>query len=228
MKPLPSSLLSTLLTLPHPESAGRLRLLTFFKIQKDNYISNLQKNLNNFLVDRSIFFNCLEHLMYTAPIQILTDLIPPEYENFAKTNEYYKDIKNIFNKIWKNDVNEEIDCKGVIFLSKCHLKIVHFENFEKDKLFINELRKIKLGKKTAKRKGEYIKEKSNVVVVDYGNLTTLDKIRNQNKKIKNKSKPKSKPKQKGGNDMYSFFKNVYTKTNDPHYKILYEKLNYLS
>ncbi len=141
----------------------------FFKdnMHKKDFISSISKRLRKYKVDRPEYFNCLEHLMYVSPAPYVKEIIPKEYYNFAEKSAFYPSIDEAVDNFWKNPMSsEEINCRGKIFLNKCHLEILkHDRNFEKDKVFIGNLRKIKLQPDTKERKGEYREGKSNIIIV---------------------------------------------------------------
>jgi len=82
-------------------------------------------------------------------------------------------------------------------------------DFEKDKIFIKELRKIDLPPNIEKRKGTYKSDNSgNINVFDYDNMTNISRINFDKEQIY----------------QYGFNKEKYLETKDNKYKKLY-KLN---
>ena len=80
--------------------------------------------------------------MYVSPIDTYPEVIPKKYKNKIKSTI---DVNRIVNEVWSNDVSDEIDCRGVIFLNKCHINELHTGNniiyeFNEDIKFIKKLR----------------------------------------------------------------------------------------
>ena len=67
----------------------------------------------------------------------------------------YPDLKKTVGLIFNSNQNNEIDCRGVTFLSKCFLNVnIKGLNLSDDS-FIKELRKIELNPKTIIRACKY-------------------------------------------------------------------------
>ena len=104
----------------------------------------LQKGLEKYEVDEKDYFKPSEHLMYTSAITEYPEIIPKEYQ--GKINKIkIIDINKIANDIWKKESSDEIDCRGVLFLNKCHINEIHLDNdimksYENDKKFLKLLR----------------------------------------------------------------------------------------
>jgi len=155
-------------------SHGPLLRQLYFYMQTvdDNYIKNIQDSLHKYNVPRIDYFNCLEHLMYVSPVQMIKNLIPKEYEKMIKNKEYYVDLEKIVDKIWHANKTSEIDCKGSLFLTKCHFKAIDEnlsvdESYKRDLKFIKEIRLIKLPNDVNKLTGNFSVDKTNVVVHKY-------------------------------------------------------------
>ena len=132
--------------------------------------SELDNNFEEFKIPRKDYFNCLEHLMYVSPAPSLLNIIPEEYRNFAKTSSFYPDLNEIVDSVINdNSTKNEIDCRGQLFLNKCHITKLHINrNFNEDKKFINTLRQIPLSSETKKRKGSYkLDNSSNIDIIKY-------------------------------------------------------------
>ena len=116
----------------------------YLKEQEDGYIMGLQKGLEKYEVDEKDYFKPSEHLMYTSAITEYPEIIPKEYQ--GKINKIkIIDINKIANDIWKKESSDEIDCRGVLFLNKCHINEIHLDNdimksYENDKKFLKLLR----------------------------------------------------------------------------------------
>ena len=99
------------------------------------YIENTKVNMKN-------YFNPYEHLMYVSPANEVLAVIPHKYHKFAKS-KYYPDINKIAKHVVNKKDNDDIDCRGIIFLNKCHIHDRVYTNKISDKEFIYKLRKIK-------------------------------------------------------------------------------------
>jgi len=115
--------------------------------KNSNYLEDVAKILGDkFVVSRERFFSVIEQMMYVSPVQVKSNNVPEEYTDFVKKNKYYIDMKKMADDFWKGS-GGVIDCRGAMFLSQCHLDVSDFsQSFEKDIVFIDELRKIKLTK----------------------------------------------------------------------------------
>jgi 5'-3' exonuclease len=191
------------------------------KEEGNGYINKITNNLNVFKVERPNYFNSLEHLMYVSPNTSLIELAPKEYLNFVKTYGYYKNVDDIVKDIWEKSSSDEIDCRGILFMSKCHLKVVsQMQDFEKDTEYINQLRKIELNPDTIKRRSIYYKHKSNINVFNYYKITTLDNVK---KKIPGKNKMFASGESYDTNlKIYYKYKAKYLETGDKKYKLVYK------
>ena len=112
------------------------------KNQNKDYIDKTINNLHKYKVDIEDFFLPQEHLMYVSPIDSYKDIVPSQYKNKIKS---VIDIHKIVDEVWNNSTSDEIDCRGVLFLNKCHINEIHtnediFESWNKDKKFILSLR----------------------------------------------------------------------------------------
>ena len=118
------------------------QIYNFLKSQKDDYIEELEKQVNEYDVLEKDFFKPKEHLMYVSPIQKYPEIVPKEYKK-VKLDSI--DIDRIVNEVFTSKMSDEIDCRGAIFLNKCHVNELHIDgnikdSFKKDKEFIKKLR----------------------------------------------------------------------------------------
>jgi len=121
----------------------------FMKSQEQGYLDQVQKELNKYQVPFKDFFKEKEHLIYVSPIQSYPDVIPSEYSKKLKSEQYKEydvNIVEIIDEIWNHTTTDEIDCRGVIHLNKCHVTAIHLnddidKSYEKDKEFLTLLRK---------------------------------------------------------------------------------------
>lgn len=191
-----------------------------FKSSNDpNFISNISSRLKQYFVSRNQYFTCLEHLMYVSPVKIMKGLAPPEYIPFTQTSKHYPDMSSVVDNVWNHVSSDEVDCRGVIFSSKCHLKVVHHtRSFEHDKSFIAQLRKIKLGPESSKRNCIFDKSKPNIQTFTYKPFAPLDQISDQEFSHSEHSHK----------NMYHQYKSRYLQTGNYKYKQLYKQYKHLS
>lgn len=121
----------------------------FMKSQEHNYIKKIQKDLKRYQVPFKNYFKETEHLVYVSPINSYPDIVPNEYKKKLKNKEFQKynvDIVEIVDEIWNHDTTDEIDCRGVIHLNKCHVTAIHIDDdvkqsYKEDEKFMALLRK---------------------------------------------------------------------------------------
>lgn len=116
----------------------------YLKDQDDEYILGLQKGLKKYEVDEKDYFKPSEHLMYVSAITEYPEIIPKEYQGKIKKIKTI-DINRIVDEVWRKESSDEIDCRGVLFLNKCHINEIHpdndiLESYEDDKKFLKLLR----------------------------------------------------------------------------------------
>lgn len=120
----------------------------FIKTQDPTYILKIQNKIKNYKVNPNKFFTPEEHLLYVSPILSYSEIIPEKYKdkiNKLQELNFIVDADKITKEIWEHDTNDEIDCRGVLFLNKCHVTRILpknniNENFKNDLQFINILR----------------------------------------------------------------------------------------
>lgn len=131
------------------ENAPLLRDIYIYLRDNDTILDDINKGLDKYYVEEKDFFNPLEQLMYNTPkTRDNEELVPKEYLNFFRNNEYYIDISKLV-----LDLKENVDCKGARYLNRCKIKPLENYDMEFDKQFRKELRKIKLSPLTLKRIG---------------------------------------------------------------------------
>lgn len=113
-------------------------------ITDDNYLVNLQNSLNKYEVTMDNFFSENEHLMSVSPINLYPEIVPRQYANVINKIKYV-DINKIVNNIIIKEYPNEIDCRGVTFLNKCHVTELHMnlsvmDSYKQDLEFIKLLR----------------------------------------------------------------------------------------
>jgi len=142
-------------------------LVWFYKYKHSPLLQDIYKMLNTLssddidkmlieirkkIVPTSIYFSCIEHLMYVSCAPMILDIIPEELHLFAKS-KYYPNMNLIIDNIYNKDTNDMIDCKNAMFMSKCDLLFLYPEKtFDEDiDGFLKDIRKIKLSQETKKR-----------------------------------------------------------------------------
>ena len=144
-----------------------------------DYLNTLTdfENLNvmNY-TERENFFNPLEQLMYVTPMKENLILCPSEYKDFVLKSNYYIDLNKIGTQILKEN-KKLIDCRGAIFLNKCHLKILDTLKINDDE-FIKKLRNIPLKKENIVLQGTM----SGISRVNEYNIKDVIKMRRMNNK----------------------------------------------
>lgn len=123
------------------------------------------------------FFNNITHLMRVSPAPYILDVIPNELLEFTKTYPY-PNLDNVVINILNNK-NDEIDCRGMIYLNKCLLKVALQKDAWTDKKFIEYFNKLNLLGKTIRLAGLYTDE-PNINIIKYSKSTTIKKIMNKN------------------------------------------------
>ena len=85
-------------------------------------------------------------------------LLPLNYQNYIKSENldpflktYFININKIVTRLWDDKVSKDIDCRGIIFFSKCLVKSITRPTSTDDKLFLKAIRKIKPTKISQKR-----------------------------------------------------------------------------
>lgn len=120
------------------------QIYSFLKDQPSNYLYKLLTGLKKYEVDEKEYFEPSEHLMYTSPVLSYPDVIPDKYKNkLDKLNLI--DMNKIVDEIWTSNASDEIDCRGVHFLNKCHVNEIHtnkdiLDSYKGDKEFLHILR----------------------------------------------------------------------------------------
>ena len=119
------------------------QLYHYMTKQDKNYLNKLLNGLNRYVVKERDYFKPKEHLMYVSPVSLHSYIVPKSYKGKVKDTI---DINKIVNEVWTNNASDEIDCRGVLFLNKCHINELHndidiIDSFENDKKFIEKLNK---------------------------------------------------------------------------------------
>jgi 5'-3' exonuclease len=150
-----------------------------YKLYVDSdYLDNTSDYLDEkLLVDSKDFFNPVEHLMWASPAPEILDMIPDEYVSFVKKHKsIYPDVNAIADKIWSQKLNEEVDCRGMIFVNKCVFRAVEEEYPIKDNEFIEKVRKIPIVNEDTGEKKSVESKALNVTVMRFGTQKQVTSI----------------------------------------------------
>ena len=103
----------------------------------NNYIF---PDLKQYKINKLDYFNTISQMIYVTPKNILMEIAPPKYMKYVNT---MSDINDIVNIVDNNTKNDEIDCIGATFMSKCHLKLIeHISSTQQDLEFIKTINNI--------------------------------------------------------------------------------------
>jgi 5'-3' exonuclease len=122
------------------------QIYDFMEKQDDDYLINVQNNLEKYKIDINKFFKKEEHLIYVSPISVYQQIVPEKYKNTVKKLKFI-DVNQIVSDVISKDVSTEIDCRGITFLNSCHVSQLHIsidvmESWIDDLKFIETLRKL--------------------------------------------------------------------------------------
>jgi 5'-3' exonuclease len=132
----------------HTHAPLLTQIYNYMKDVDNNYLEKIQEDLEKYKVDQKDFFKEKEHLIYVTPIKSYPEIIPKEYKekiNKPAFDKYIIDIHKIVDELWTSNTSDEIDCRGIIFLNKCHVTAIHLsddilKSYEDDKHFMKLLR----------------------------------------------------------------------------------------
>ena len=143
------------------ERAPLMRHFLMFLGKVDlEYFNNVFLNLDKYHVKNlENYFNPVEQLIYVSPMtDEIIKLLPLNYQNYIKSENldpflktYFININKIVTRLWDDKVSKDIDCRGIIFFSKCLVKSITRPTSTDDKLFLKAIRKIKPTKISQKR-----------------------------------------------------------------------------
>jgi len=109
------------------------------KVGKDYLNNTFDKPMETVIVED--FFSPIEHLLYTSVAPYVMNIIPIKYHEIVNyLKDYYPDMTKIIHNFWISTEPSEIDCRGAIYLAKCHAKYMNMTSFEDDKKFIKIIR----------------------------------------------------------------------------------------
>lgn len=122
-------------------------IFQYLRKQNKDYIGNKKSEFKKYQVSFENFFNPVEHMMYTSPVNIYRDIVPKEYKDLVDNMDFYKSVSNVLSRFRKEKVSSDIICTGVHFLNKCHVTILYqshdiVKNYQFILEFITYLRKV--------------------------------------------------------------------------------------
>lgn len=133
----------------------RAPLLTHLSMFMENisleYFNDVFNGLDAYKVDDlSEYFNPVEQLIYVSPMTPdIIKLLPVNYQEYLMSDDKDKfldifliDTQEITNKMWKQSVCTDIDCKSIPYFNKCLLKAVQRPTEEDDISFLAAIRKV--------------------------------------------------------------------------------------
>lgn len=129
------------------EKAPLLRHISnYISKASDSLIEDITEDIPSYIVKSpKDFFNPIEQLIYVSPMTpSITKLLPSNYVAYMKTdefesfkNKYFVDVEKIVERVWKENICSDIDCRGQPYLTKCILSKVHRPSSSTDKKFLN-------------------------------------------------------------------------------------------
>lgn len=135
------------------ERAPLLRhLSTYLSSINKGQFDNIYDNLVKYQVeDLATFFNPVEQLIYVSPMTPeIVRLLPSNYRKYILSSNldpflktYFVDVDLIADRLWKDPVSKDIDCKSIPYFNKCLLKSITKPTASDDKLFLKSIRKVK-------------------------------------------------------------------------------------
>jgi 5'-3' exonuclease len=137
---------------PHERSPLLRHIVVFLDSITIDYFQTMYADLKKYRVDNlETFFNPIEQLIYVSPMTPdIIKLLPANYRTYITSDKidpflktYLLDINEITNRLWKEKVSSDIDCKSIPYFNKCFLKSIHKPTNTDDKLFLKAVRKVK-------------------------------------------------------------------------------------
>ncbi len=136
---------------PHHKSPLMTQLYSYLnRANLKELIKKLMTDLIKTRVNRIDFFNCIEQFMYVSPASSILKLMPDIYHKFVRESGYYPDLDKLVEDFISG--KQKIDCRGALFLNKCHLNIQ--ESKMSDIEFIRSLREIPITDDIRHRQGK--------------------------------------------------------------------------
>jgi len=111
----------------------------FMTTTDEDYLNKI--SISKYNVQKNEIFTPIQHLIYVSPVKSYPDIIPNNIKQKVMNSDFVIDTKKIVNKIFKDDTSNEIDCRGILFLNKCHVNSIHIDkdiitSWNEDKKFM--------------------------------------------------------------------------------------------
>ena len=116
-----------------------------------DFFKKTYKNLKNYNVDDlATFFNPVEQLVYVVPMtEEGLKLLPMNYQKYITSDkldpflrDYFLDIHKETDKLWREKIAHDVDCRGIPFLQKCLVKPLTKNTTNEDMQFLKSIRKV--------------------------------------------------------------------------------------
>ena len=119
------------------------QIYSYLKSAPKDYISKI--NLNKYNVSINNFFTPIQHLIYVSPIWLHPEIIDKKYRKYIKKFKYVN-INKVVDDIMRKSGPSHIDCRGAMFLNKCHIYDLHIDNdpiksYDDDMIFMKQFKK---------------------------------------------------------------------------------------
>lgn len=95
-------------------------IFDFVKRAKGEYFDDLMEKVEKWDVDLDKYFSVVDHLVYVSPIDFYGGIMEGQDKYLEKKKER---VSEIIDNVWKQDVSDDVDCSGALFLNKCHVNI---------------------------------------------------------------------------------------------------------
>lgn len=121
-------------------------ILMYLDLIDDEIFNNIFNNLETYQVyDLKDYFNPIEQLIYVSPMTPnVKKLLPENYKKILNDDffkNYFININEITNKLWKQTISTEVDCHSIPYFNKCLIKPIDKFIEESDKEFLKNIRK---------------------------------------------------------------------------------------
>jgi hypothetical protein len=136
-------------------------ILIFLKNKNDSIIFEKSKSILEsccLIKNLSEMLTPLEQLLYITPMHRESNYLEDMFSDYSpqnkkiiqkiitkifsnpQFNDLYPDIKKIASEVQKNKSNKHIDCRGIPYVNKCILNVVHDSNMIDESELIKEIR----------------------------------------------------------------------------------------
>ena len=139
---------------PYERAPLMTHLLEYLDSIKQSDVDKLFDGLDEFHVEKlKSYWNPVEQLIYVSPlIEDTLQLIPVNYREFLRSDEYQKyikkhrdifpDIVKLVDDLWSETKSKDFDCRGIIFFNKCQIKTLERPTSEEDIQYLKILKDV--------------------------------------------------------------------------------------